>query len=176
MRLTESERGELEERGCGWVLKDIEEKDDEIDRLSHLIDQCDNESEDQIKTLNSLLRIKDERIYQKDNEIDAFKQAHATALKTQLVLNSEIERLRDRLEEYYAKQTYKEWARNNILIRELADALEDANAFVSQRTYSMDEELWTRARDATRSGTLALDDPRRLPATGRPEEESQRLP
>ena len=34
------------------------------------------------------------QLAEKDAEIEAFKQAHATALKTQLVLNAEIQRLK----------------------------------------------------------------------------------
>ncbi len=43
--------------------------------------------------------------------------------KPRSFLYAEIDRLRARLEESYAKQTYKEWERNHELIAELAEEL-----------------------------------------------------
>jgi uncharacterized coiled-coil protein SlyX len=67
------------------------------------------------------------------------------------ILKAEIERLK-KSKNILSDLLYKMEARSNRqeqLITELADALK-ANAFVSKRTRTMDEELWTRAREATK--------------------------
>jgi hypothetical protein len=46
--------------------------------------------------------------------------------------DAEIELLRGRLEESYAKQTFKEWERNQRLIGELADALKAKDAKIER--------------------------------------------
>lgn len=65
---------------------------------------------------------------------------------------AEIERLRERLEQSYAKQTYKEWERNLKLITKLADELDRFHRYSENMDLDIliDYSLVKQAREATK--------------------------
>ncbi len=93
-------------------------------------------------------QIHDRQLAQKDAEIDAIKQAHATALKTQLVLNAEIERLKDQISKLSKSLNAQdvELDKKDQLITELCDAL-----VIESPAFDVDySNLVKRAREAAR--------------------------
>jgi chromosome segregation ATPase len=97
---------------------------------------------------------------QEIGRLNAVIQAQKIHLEAQ---SAEIERLNAKVESVRVelRQQWERMQKENLalkdrvtekdkLITECADALEDANAFVSKRTRTMDEELWTRGREAAK--------------------------
>lgn len=98
---------------------------------------------------------------EKDAEIERLHQLEAQTGDLIESLNkqhhAEIERLKVRLEESYAKQTYKEWERNKQILVSLNDKVEEQSGLITeladvlfkQRGSVFEDVLIQRARAST---------------------------
>ncbi len=119
------------------LFRQIEEKDAEIERLKRDGELSDELMVERAKSFNDMVMAKD----------------------------AEIELLRIRLEESYAKQTFKGWQRDQKVIAEMADAISECRAFLGE----LSQDLWKSTPWAIRAAELL----RKIPTIQRARQEVQ---